>query len=73
LVTGVRSAPNRLILVDRGAASGRWLTLYRQSFQQIGVLHFSYPTQNWAHSTGMSLAVQQRDGSVYPSAHDTCR
>jgi hypothetical protein len=63
-VTDVRSTPNGLTLVDSGAASGRQMTFYNQSFQQIGVLQFNYPTQNWDHSTGMSLAVQQPDGSV---------
>ena len=63
-VTDVRTTPNGLTLVDSGAASGRQMTFYNQSFQQIGSVNFSYPTQNWDHSTGMSLEVQQPDGSV---------
>jgi glucose/arabinose dehydrogenase len=63
-VTDVRTTPNGLTLVDTGAASGRQMIFYNQSFQQIGAVSFSYPTQNWDHSTGMSLTVQQPDGSV---------
>jgi hypothetical protein len=62
--TDVRSTANGLILVDSGAASGRTMTFLNQSGQQTGVLNFSYPTQNWDHSVGMSLEVQQSDGSV---------
>jgi hypothetical protein len=60
-VTDVRSSGG-LTLVDSGAASGRTITLYNQSNQQIGSLNFSYPTQNWDHSTGMSLVVPQGNG-----------
>jgi hypothetical protein len=63
-VTDVRTTPNGLTLVDSGAASGRQMIFYNSSYQQIGALNFSYPTQNWDHSTGMSLEVQQPDGSV---------
>jgi glucose/arabinose dehydrogenase len=63
-VTSVRSTPNGLTVVDSGAASGREVTFYNQNFQQIGVLNFSYPNPLWEHSTGVSLAVQQPDGSV---------
>jgi hypothetical protein len=70
-VTDVRTTPNGITLVDSGAASGRQMTFFNQSFQQIGVLNFNYPTQNWDHSTGMSAAVQQpmdRCGSTLSSA-----
>jgi glucose/arabinose dehydrogenase len=63
-VTDVRATPNGLTLVDSGAASGRQMTFLNQNGQQIGVLNFSYPTQNWEHSAGMSLEVQQPNGSV---------
>jgi len=63
-VTDVRSTANGLTLVDSGAASGRTMTFFNQSGQQIGVLNFSYPTQDWEHSVGMSLEVQQPNGSV---------
>jgi uncharacterized protein (TIGR03437 family) len=53
-----------LIMVDSGAASDRQITFYNPTFQQIGVVTFAYPTQNWDHSTGMGLEVQQPDGSV---------
>ncbi len=62
-VTNVRTAPDGLILVDSGAASGRSLTLYNSGYQQIGALQFSYPTQNWEHSAGMSMVAQQADGT----------
>lgn len=63
VVTNVRTAPDGLVLVDSGAASGRSLTLYNSSYQQIGALQFSYPTQNWEHSAGMSMVSQQPDGT----------
>ncbi len=63
-VTDVRCTPNGLILVDTGAASGRRMIFYNQSFQQVGIVNFSYPTQNWDHSVGMGLEAQQPDGSV---------
>ncbi len=63
-VTAVRSTSSGLTLVESGAASDRRITFYDQSYQQIGALNFSYPTQDWDHSTGMSFAVQQPGGSV---------
>ena len=55
-VTNVRSN-GTLTVVDSGAASGRTLTLYNGSGQSLGSLNFTYPTQNWEHSVGMSLLV----------------
>ena len=62
-VTNVRSTPDGLTLVDSGAASGRTMTFYNQNFQQIGAVNFTYPTDDWWHSTGMSLIEPQSDGS----------
>ncbi len=57
-VTDVR-AIGGVTLVDSGAASGRTMTFYNPSNQLIGTLTFSYPTQIWDHSTGMSLLVPE--------------
>jgi glucose/arabinose dehydrogenase len=62
-VTDVRVSPDGLILVDSGAASGRSMTLYNSSYQQIGALNFTYPTQNWEHSVGMSAIAPQGNGT----------
>ncbi len=61
-VTDVR-ARGGLMLVDSGAASGRTMSLYNQSSQQIGLLGFNYPTVDWDHSTGMSLLVPGSGGA----------
>jgi hypothetical protein len=62
-VTDVRVAQDGTILVDSGAASGRTLTLYNSSGALLASLDFSYPTQAWWHSTGMSLIKQLPDGT----------
>lgn len=53
-VTDVRVAADGTILVDSGAASSRTLTLYNSGGTLLSTMSFSYPTQAWWHSTGMS-------------------
>jgi hypothetical protein len=57
VVTDVRSSPDGLILVDSGAASGRHMTFFSQTYKQIGDLSFSYSDRFWWHCTGMALIV----------------
>jgi len=76
VVTNVQVSSDGTIVVDSGAASGRNMTLYNQSYQQLGNVSFSYPTQNWDHSTGMSLVSPQPNGSdiiyfIVGSEYDT--
>lgn len=61
-ITNIRSV-NGLTVVDAGSASGRTMTFYDQNFNQAGNVHFSYASQDWWHSTGMSTVVAQPDGS----------
>ena len=61
-ITNIRGV-NGLTVVDAGAASGRTMTFYDQNFNQTGSVAFSYATQDWWHSTGMSAIAQQPDGS----------
>jgi glucose/arabinose dehydrogenase len=61
-VTNIRNVGG-LTVVDAGSASTRTMNFYDQNFNSLGAVSFSYPTEAWWHSTGMSVIDPQPDGS----------
>jgi glucose/arabinose dehydrogenase len=62
IVTNIRNVDG-LTVVESGAASSRTMNFYDQNLNPLGAVSFTYPSQAWWHSTGMSVISPQPEGS----------